>query len=98
MSEKNIERLRFPVAELDRIRDEQRAYKTLYIIDSDPNAPLCIRCAFCQQNGFLFICPIFVDVGMDGIVYYRRRGHKSKTYPNTPMKEDECDIFVPIIM
>lgn len=76
--------------------------RRLPILRSDPNAPICIRCRHCQQTGFLFHCPIYEleedgkIVGMWGIVYYQRRGHKPITYAGSPMKEEECEAFEPI--
>lgn len=104
IKKEKIEKLKYFLAEYDKIKDEQRAYKRLYIMETDPNAPLCINCRFCQQSGFLFICPIFQlpedgeVVGNLGIVYYRRKGHKSKTYPNVPTKPEECSVFKPLIV
>lgn len=84
---------------LHRIDHEKKLNKRMYIIDTDPNAPICILCEYCQQRGFLFECPIFAlpedgkVVGQDGMVYYRRRGHKPKTYQNVPMRENDCETF-----
>ena len=78
---------------LERIQDEKRQNKRMYIIDTDPNAPICIRCRHCQQRGFLFICPLYENVGLYGIVYYKRREHKPKTYDNVPLNDDECNTF-----
>lgn len=88
---------------VEKIRHEKLLNKRLYITETDPNAPICILCEYCYQNGFLFECPIFSlpedgkVVGMDGLVYYRRQGHKPKTYTNVPMKEEECEAFSPLI-
>ena len=60
-----------------------------------PDAPLCINCKYCEQNGFLFVC-FMIDVGLYGMVYWYRK-EKSKTYPNVPKKSEECDLFVPLI-
>ena len=104
MDEKILQKLQYFMAEHDKISDERRGLQRRYIIDTDPNAPLCINCRYCRQDGFLFHCPIFElsedgkVVGMWGIVYYRRRGHKPKTYLNVPMKNDECEIFEPLLI
>jgi hypothetical protein len=96
---------RYFLAEYSRVRNERRAHEhRLPIINTDPNAPICINCIHCQQTGFLFHCPIYElpedgkVVGMFGIVYYRRKGHKPITYPDTPMKSKECEAFKPLIM
>ena len=95
----NVEKLRDAMEALERIKDQRKLDKRMYIVDTDPNAPICIRCRYCQQEGFLFICPLFAlpedekVVGLDGLVYYKRKGHKPKTYPNTPMNDNECDVF-----
>jgi len=78
---------------LERIEDQQKLDRRTYIIDTDPNAPICIRCRYCQQRGFIFECPAHEDFGLHGIVYYKRRGHKARTYGNVPMKDDECQSF-----
>lgn len=102
--EKSVKKLRYFLAEYDKIKDEKKASKRLYIIDTDPNAPLCINCRFCEQTGFYFMCLIFQlpeigeVVGNFGLVYYRRKGHKPKTYPNVPLKSEECNAFEPLIM
>jgi hypothetical protein len=37
-------------------------------------------------------------VGNDGDVYYRRNGHRPKTYSNVPMKREDFEIFEPLIL
>jgi len=102
--EKEIGRLRYFLAEYERIKDKLTTLKRLPILKSDPNAPICIRCRFCQQQGFLFHCPIYElpedgkVVGLFGDVYYYRRGHKPKTYSNVPMKSEECEAFEPLFI
>ena len=103
-SDKVIEKLRYFVTEAEKASDERKGLQRRYIIDSDPCAPLCINCRWCQQSGFLFHCPLFElpedgkVVGNDGDVYYRRKGHKPKTYSNVPMKREDCEIFEPLIL
>ena len=104
VDEKTLRKLQYFLAEQDKISDERRGYQRSHIIDTDPNAPLCINCKYCQQKGFLFHCPIFElpedgkVVGLHGIVYYRRKDRKPKTYPNVPLKNDECEIFEPLLI
>ena len=101
---KDVERLRYFLAEYERIKDEQKTLKRLTILQSDPNAPICIKCRHCQQEGPRFICPIYQlpedgkVVGLNGIVYYYRRGHKPKTYQNVPRKSEECESFEPLFV
>lgn len=78
---------------LERIQDEKKLNKRMYIVDTDPYAPICIRCRYCQQRGFIFECAIYENVGLYGIVYYKRRNHKPKTYANVPLKDDRCRTF-----
>jgi hypothetical protein len=72
-------------------------------MDTDSDAPICILCENCEQKGFLFKCPVFSlpedgkVVGKFGFVYYRKQGHKPKTYHNTPKEEDQCESFSPLI-
>jgi len=100
----NIEILRHLVKELNNVRNERTAIQRLEIMKNDKNAPLCINCQFCQQQGFLFICPLYSlpedgkIVGMaGGIVYYQRKGHESKTYDNTPKETEDCDQYIPLL-
>jgi hypothetical protein len=95
--------LRNHLDKLEKIEHEKKLNKRRHIMDTDPNAPICILCEYCQHNGFLFECSIFSlpedgkVVGSYGHVYYRRQGHKPKTYDNTPMEEKECEMFSPLI-
>ena len=61
-----------------------------------------------MQEGFLFICSLYQlpedgkVVGLNGIVYYRGRKRKGegvtkRTYPNVPMKPDECESYEPMV-
>jgi len=100
----NIEELRHLVKELENIENERKAIQRLEIIKNDKKAPICINCKYCQQQGFLFICPLFAlpedgeAVGMmGGIIYYKRKGHESKTYENTPKETEDCDQYIPLL-
>lgn len=95
MPDKKLEellKLHETIEALERIQDHKKLDKRMYILDTDPNAPICIRCCHCQQQGFLFICALEV-AGMTGIVYYKRRGHKPITYPDVPNKDNQCNFF-----
>lgn len=95
MKKKDSDKLRYYIAEYNKERDARRGLQRRNIIDLDPNAPLCINCRYCNQSGFLFECVLRDEIG---IVYYRRKGHKSKTYPNAPMKREECKDFEPLLL
>jgi len=101
MDEQEIKRL---VEKYWKTKGARRLYEhRLSIIKTDPNAPICIICEFCEQTGFLFHCTIYElpeedekSVGEFGNVYYWRKGRKPKTYPNTPQKSIECESFQPL--
>lgn len=103
MENDDLMNLRDAIEKYDKARNTRREYEhRAFIIANNPNAPICIRCKNYYQNGFLFECPIYAlpedgkVVGMYGTVYYSRQGHKPKTYPNTPMKSEDCDAFDPL--
>jgi hypothetical protein len=103
LDDEKRKKLEYFVAEHEKAGDDKRVIKRLPIIISDPDAPLCINCVYCEQQGFLFICTQFLlpedgkVVGESGIVYYSRKGHISRTYLNTPMKGEDCELFIPLI-
>jgi len=41
------------------IRNERAALQRAEIILGDPEAPICINCEHCVQQGVLFICPLY---------------------------------------
>lgn len=95
------ERLRDLLAQYHNAGDTRKGLEGCLIIEMNPNAPLCIMCRFCQGQS-RFICPIFQFpedgkiVEKHGIVY-SIRGTKPRTYPNVPMKPEECSVFEPLI-
>ena len=93
VKKKDLDKLRYYIAEYDKTRDDRIGLQRRPILDLDPNAPLCINCRFCQQKGFLFVCPLEEE-----LVYYKRKGHKPKTYPNAPTKKEECENFEPLLL
>ena len=67
---------------LENLKTDRKGFHRKEIILDDTNAPLCINCKFCEQQGFLFICTQFqwpedgrIAGLFGGIVYYKRKGH-----------------------
>ena len=95
--------LQFLVRKYDIKTEERRFLRRIRILISEKEAPLCINCVYCSQKGFLFKCGLFhlpedgKVVGNFGYVYYYRKGHKPKTYPNTPKNEKECEAYKPLV-
>ena len=84
-------------------KDERLVSQRLDKILKDLNAPLCVNCSHCMQQGFLFICLLFQYVedgkivGEHGRVYYYRAGHKPMTYLEVPLIPDDCEYYSPLI-
>jgi hypothetical protein len=83
-----------------KLEDTKKEKRLRTIYESDPNAPICLRCQNMVQEGVRFHCPLYEDpeenekvVGQFGDVYYFRKGIKPITYPNVPMASTDCRSF-----
>ena len=97
----NVEEIKESLKQYELSHNSRISNKILQILEKDPTAPICVNCKHCQQTGFLFHCPLYElpedgrVVGQSGDVYYIK-GKTMKTYPNVPMKSEECESYVPI--
>jgi len=103
----NMMYLRELLEEYEEINEQRRAIKRSRII-LESEAPICINCGYCQHEGVYFVCLFYrwpedgKIVGLNGIVYYYRRGKGGtdfikKTYDNVPMKPSDCEEYTQLI-
>ena len=83
-----------------KFEDDRKDIRLRGTYTRDPNTPICLKCQNSVIQGFLVHCPLFElpeedekVVGQYGDVYYFRKGHKPKTYPNVPMEAADCKSF-----
>jgi hypothetical protein len=103
MKKEDLLELRELLRRYEEIRNERRALQRAEIILGDTEAPICINCEHCEQEGVHFVCTLYQlpeederVVGSFGIVYWRRKG-RAKRYPNVPMKPEECSTYSPLV-
>ena len=83
------------------IENEERGLKRLKIYRDDPDAPICINCEWCNQQGFLFSCVLAYiedkDVGDQGLVYWKRKDKFKNNY-GAPKKVSDCEDYNPLTL
>jgi hypothetical protein len=93
--QESMEELKQTLERYDLTHNQLIAIKRLELLKEDPKAPICLHCQNCVGKGLTYHCPIFElpedgkVVGNFGDVYWKR-GNKTKTYDNVPMKPEDC--------
>jgi hypothetical protein len=103
MKKEDLLELRELLRRYREIRSDGTALQRAEIILGDPEAPICINCEYCVQEGVLFICTLYQlpeyderVVGNFGVVYWKRKG-RVKRYPNVPMRPEDCKTYSPLV-
>lgn len=86
-----LNKMRDAIDITEAIEEDRKLAKRVNILNSSPNAPVCLLCRWCYQQGFLFWCIISEE-----LVYYKRKNF-SKSYEPMFKKESDCANFESLI-